>query len=133
VPRGNDEPKKIKNSKTKIEPRRWTSRRALVGAFSGEGTNVADAASASPVDGLRGGLVAHARVLEDVSPFSARATVAVLEVLPEVVGAIELFGLVAFAELVFLGEMLDAVPPLGGQRELFPAVAAYVGEVGAMR
>jgi hypothetical protein len=135
--RGNGRTRKVKeNRNEEMEAKLYRAaviETALVGTFGGEGTNVADAAGASPVDGLRRSLIAHARVLEDISPLSARATVAVLEVLPEVVGTIELFGLVAFAELVFLGEMLDAERPLGGQRELLPAVAAYVGEVGAMR
>lgn len=54
----------------------------------------------------------------------------VFQVLPEVVGTIKLFGLVAFAKLVFLGEVFNAESPLGRQWELFSAVTAYVGKVG---
>jgi len=108
------------------------SRRRLLGSLSRAGTNAVNNSSALLVGGLRSNLFSHAGLLEVVAPPPAQATVAVPDVLPEVVGAVELLRLVAVAELVALGEMLDAALPLRGKRELFPAVAAFVGGVWAM-
>lgn len=56
---------------------------------------------------------------------------AVLEMLPEVIGAVELLRLVALAELVHVVQVLGAQVPVGGVvGELVAAVAAYVGGSG---
>lgn len=78
-------------------------------------------------EGHRRRLVLHAGVLQHVGPFAAGAVVAVFEVLAEVVGAEELFGLVALAELVHLVEVVGADVPLRRIGEFFPAVSACVG------
>jgi hypothetical protein len=55
---------------------------------------------------------------------------AVLEMLAEVIGAIELLGLVALAELVSLAEMFGTDIPVSRVGELFAAVTAHVGGGG---
>jgi hypothetical protein len=82
---------------------------------------------------LRWNLVAHAGSLEDVSPFPARATVTMLKMLPEVVGAIKLFRLIAFPKFMLRGEMINAGLPIGRNGKLFSAVTAYVGKIGPVR
>lgn len=57
-------------------------------------------------------LIPHARVFEDICPLAARTTMAMLQVLPKVVGAIKLLALIAFAELMLCGEMVDAHGPV---------------------
>ena len=70
----------------------------------------------------------HAGILQHVRPFSAGPGVAVLEMLSKVIGAEELFGLVAFAEFVNVGEMSHPGFPvwlrLAG--EFLAAIAANV-------
>lgn len=61
---------------------------------------------------------------------------AVLEVLTEVVGAVELFGLIALAEFVNVRKVFNSVFPilLWKVREFFAAVAASVagGSIGSL-
>ena len=73
-------------------------------------------------------LVLHARGLKQVRPLAAVAAVAVPEVLAEVIGAEELFALVALAEVVSVGQMLAAHHPvrLRDIGESLPAIAAHV-------
>lgn len=75
---------------------------------------------------LRQRLVLHARVLQHVRPLATGAGVTVLEVLAEVVGAEELLGFVALAELVDVVEVLRALVPARRVLELLAAVAADV-------
>ena len=72
--------------------------------------------------------VLHARVFQHVGVLAARAGVAVFEVLPEMVGSEEFLGLVAFAELVHRGQVLEATAPIGRRRigEFLAAVTAHV-------
>ena len=63
---------------------------------------------------------------------------AVFQVLAEVVGAVELLALVAFAKLVDAVEVVDADVPVGGVGEFEAAVGAGVcwrggGEVSGLR
>lgn len=76
------------------------------------------------------GFLAHACVLEHVCPSAARATVAVLEVLAKVIGPEELLGLVAFAELVNVVEVLDTRVPVWRVGKVLSAVPAGVGGCG---
>jgi len=78
------------------------------------------------VDGGRNRLLAHARVLQHVGPFPAGAGVTVFQVLAEVIGAVEFFGLVAFSELVDLAQMLSPRLPVRRVGEFLSAVAAQV-------
>jgi len=110
-------------------------------------------AMASPPHNRRLLLLDHARVLQHVGPLAAGPGVAVLEVLPEVVGPVELLARVALAELVHVLEVPDArlpvrvgdVPPSpspsagrrgggGGMssraRELLAAIPTHVGVAG---
>lgn len=97
----------------------------------------------APVDRLPGGgiLIQHAGVLQHVGPLSAGSSVAVLEVLSEMVCAEELLAGVALPELVNLLQVADTLLPIlvrsmtgcrctrspAVTRELFPTVAASVG------
>lgn len=94
--------------------------------------------------GARRPFLHHARVLEHVGPLAAGAGMAVLEVLAEVVGAVELLARVALAELVHALEVPHAVFPvlvarhrpvraLARPGELLAAVAAHVGLAGPCR
>lgn len=89
-------------------------------------------AGAAPIDRLRWNLIAHAGILQDVSPLPTRATVTVLQVLPEVVGAVKLFRLIAFSKFMLCSEMLNAGVPLSRDGEFFSAVAAYVCKIGSV-
>lgn len=57
-------------------------------------------------------LIHHACVLKHVSPLATGASVAVLQVLSEVIGSIKLLGRVAFAELVHFLKMSNALIPV---------------------
>jgi hypothetical protein len=103
----------------------------LIRAFRGRGSEIAAVAACAVR--LRWNLVAHAGILEDVSPFATRATVTMLEMLSEVVGAIKLFRLIAFPKLMLRGEMINADLPLGRNGKFFSAVAADVGKIGPVR
>lgn len=89
----------------------------------------------------RGLFLNHAGVFEHVCPLPTGAGVAVLEVLAEVVGTVELLARVALAKLVHVLEMTDPVLPvlvadansglgLPGSGKLIPAVPANVGFAG---
>jgi hypothetical protein len=52
---------------------------------------------------------------------------AVLEVLPKVIGAEELLGLVTLAEFVHVMEMFGAGLPICGRRKLLTTVATDIG------
>ena len=75
-----------------------------------------------------GRLILHTRCLEHVCPLATRSPVAVFQVLSEVVCTIEFFTLVAFAELVDLGEVLAAGHPVGLRvvGELFATVSTNI-------
>ena len=55
----------------------------------------------------------HTRIFKDVRPFSAGSGMTVFQVLPEVVRPVELLRLVAFSELMNVGEMVNPAVPLG--------------------
>lgn len=74
--------------------------------------------------------ILHACILEHVGPFTARSLVAVLQVLPEVISAEELFGLVALPKLVHMVQMFSANIPLRRVWEVLPTVATYISAVG---
>lgn len=76
--------------------------------------------------GLRQWFVTHTRRLEHIGPFAARPCVAVLEMLTEVIGAIKLLCLVAFAELVCPEDMVASMVPVCWVGELFTTVATDV-------
>ncbi len=88
----------------------------------------------------------HTCILKHVCPFAAGTNVAVLEVLTEVIGAVELFARVALAELVVFLKMDDAFfpvpigdePPIlvarwAGPLELFSTVATRIRVPGSSR
>jgi len=54
----------------------------------------------------------------------------VFQVLPEVIGTVEFFGLIALAELVNLAQMLGPGVPVCGVDEFLSTVAAHVGRCG---
>ncbi len=56
--------------------------------------------------------VLHARVLEHIRPLPTGTLVAVLQMLPEVIGTEELLRLVALAELVDMVQVFGADVPL---------------------
>jgi len=79
----------------------------------------------------------HTSILKHIRPLSAGSRVAVLQVLPEVVGPIEFLAGVALAELVDLLQMTDSVIPVlicrlsrpsltTAAHEFFTAVAANI-------
>lgn len=70
----------------------------------------------------------HACIFQDIGPLPTRACMAVLEMLAEMVCTEELLRIVAFAELVYDGEMLESAVPvwLGMIGKLLAAVAAGV-------
>lgn len=78
----------------------------VFGGSPGEGFRVADPSPRGWV------LIQHACVLKHVCPLSTGASVAVLEMLPEVVRPVELLGRVALTELVHLLQMPDALVPI---------------------
>lgn len=78
------------------------------------------------MDGLRQRLIPHACILELIRPFATGASVAVLQVLTEVVGAVELLVHIALAEFVDDVEVLDAFIPVRRIVELVSAIAAGV-------
>lgn len=57
-------------------------------------------------------LVHHTGVLEHVGPLAARACVAVLQMLSEVVRTVKLLGRVALSKLVHLLQVLDPLVPI---------------------
>jgi hypothetical protein len=72
-------------------------------------------------------LVLHASILQHVGPFPTRTGVTVFEMLAEMICSKELFGLVAFAEFMDVGQMLDSIIPVTGRiRKLFATVAAGI-------
>lgn len=68
----------------------------------------------------------HAGILQHVCPFSAGACVTVFQMLPKMIRPEELFGLIALAELVYIGQMFDPYRPVGRHAEFFTAVATHV-------
>lgn len=75
---------------------------------------------------LRQWLILHASILQHVGPLAAGTSVAVLQVLAEVIGAEELLGLVALAKFVNVVEMLGASLPAWWIGEFLATVAADV-------
>ncbi len=61
---------------------------------------------------LRRILIHQARMLKHVCPFTASASMAMLEVLTKVVGAVELLGRVAFPKFVHLLQVADTFVPV---------------------
>lgn len=78
-------------------------------------------------------LVTHTRVLQQVGPLAAGASVTVFQMLPEVVSTEELLGLVTFAKLVNMIEMLRPHVPVGGVREFIATISANVSSRGTGR
>lgn len=78
--------------------------------------------------GLSLWFILHARIFEDISPLPAGACVAMLQMLPEMIRAVELLGIVAFPELVHARQMLKSAVPVGLReiREVFAAVSASI-------
>jgi len=95
-------------------------------ASSASTTAVPAAAGHGGSDPLRHGLVLHTCVFQHVGPFAAGASVAVFEMLTEVVGAVKFLRVVALAKFVHVGEVLDASLPVGRRGEFVTAVAADV-------
>lgn len=62
--------------------------------------------------GLRRILVHEARILKHVCPFTAGSGVAMLEVLTEVISAVELLGRVAFPKFVHLLQVSNTLVPV---------------------
>lgn len=77
-------------------------------------------------------LVAHTSILKHIGPFAGHATMAVLEMLAEVVCTEELFGLIAFPKFVLVVQMLAPDLPVRGVWKFFSAIATHVGEVRAL-
>lgn len=69
-------------------------------------------------------LVHEAGILKHVCPFAAGACVAMLEMLAEVVGTVELLGRVAFPKLVNLLQVADAFVPVLVSRALWDDATA---------
>ena len=82
---------------------------------------------------LRQRLVLHASVLQHVGPLATRTSVAVFQVLAEVIGAEELLRLVAFAEFVDVVEMFGACLPSWRVGEFLTTVTADVRTVAGHR
>ena len=57
-------------------------------------------------------LILHASIFQDVGPFPTRTSMAVLQVLAEMVRAEKLLCIVAFAKFVYSGQMLKATVPI---------------------
>ena len=80
---------------------------------------------------------AQANGLEHVGPFPTLAGMAVFEMLSEMIGSVEFFGLVALAKLVHVGEVVDASVPirLWAVRKFLSTEAAGVCQraVGSLR
>lgn len=71
-------------------------------------------------------LVSHTGVLQHVSPFAASPSMAVFQMLPEVVCTEEFLGLVTLSELMHMVQVFRARFPIGRIGEFFSTVAAYV-------
>lgn len=106
-------------------------------------THTSHHATRSPPRWQRRIFLQHARIFQHVCPLAARARVAVLEVLAEVIGAEELLGAVAFPEFVMVLQMAYALVPVllrglaamayrahAGALELLATVPARVGLAG---
>lgn len=72
-------------------------------------------------------LVLHASIFQHVGPFPACASVAMFQVLPEVVCPEELLALVALTKFVHMVEVFHAVVPVWRIHEFLTAVAAGIG------
>ena len=72
----------------------------------------------------------HTRNLEHVRPFSGGTGVTVFQVLPEVISAIEFYGLVALAESMNLAQMLCTGVPVCRAREFAATVTTNIGRCG---
>jgi len=72
----------------------------------------------------------HTRILEHVRPLSAGTGVTVFQVLPEVISAIEFYGLVALAESMNLAQMLCTGVPVCRAREFVATVTTDIGRCG---
>jgi hypothetical protein len=72
----------------------------------------------------------HARNLEHVHPLSVGSGVTVFQVLPEVIGAMEFFGLVVLAKSVILTQMLCASVPVCRDRKFVATVTTNIGHCG---
>lgn len=78
-------------------------------------------------------LVLHACVLKHVGPLAACASVAVFQMLAEVIGAEELLCLVTLPKLVHMVKMFGAELPARGVRELLATIATHVSAVASHR
>jgi hypothetical protein len=101
-----------------------------LGRHGGLGARYWSTASNGRYTGLTilGLLFLHASAFQYIGPFPAGPSVAVLQVLPEVVGAVELLRIVALAELVHARQVLEPPIPvyLGVIWEVFAAVPAHI-------
>lgn len=70
----------------------------------------------------------HTSILKDIGPLAAGTSMAVLEMLAEVVGAEEFLGIVAFAEFVHCGQVLEPTVPIW-LREIGKFLAAIATRV----
>ena len=72
-------------------------------------------------------LVAHTCIFQHVRPLATGTSVAVFQMLTEVIGAKELLCLVAFSKFVHVIEMFRPRFPVSRVRELFTTVTANIG------
>lgn len=82
------------------------------------------------VNGLRWGLILHARIFQLICPFSTGSGMTVLQMLTEVVCAEEFLVDVALSKFVHDVEMLNALVPIRWVVELAPTISASIGGSG---
>jgi len=77
---------------------------------------------------LNSRFIFHASIFQHIGPFPTRSSMAVLQVLAEMIGSVEFLGLIALVEFVHIGQVFDpAFPVLFGMiGKFFPAETAGI-------
>lgn len=73
--------------------------------------------------------LAQANGLQHVGPFSALPSVAVFEMLSEVIGSVKLFGMIAFGKFVDIGKVVHPAIPVR-LREVWEFLSTETADVG---
>lgn len=85
-------------------------------------------ARANLIPRLRGLLLLHTSILQNVGPLAARPSMTMLQMLPEVIRTEELLRIIALAEFMHGSQVLKTTVPVGAWEvgELFTAVPACI-------